>query len=217
MTADYYAYFNGYYHVSDTYSVGGQGRIRVDALENTFTGSTSGVFTNGFQPIIFLPSNQTAALSLQSVGSMSVPASPSSSLANPAVIIPGQQANPIPIVVHCSNIPLNTPITVTVKPVNGAAVSATANNTAGTAASSTATVNINMPRGGGIIYATTVIGIAGQQASLGTGGKAASYAQTGLTTGGERFTKMEITAALGGKQEVVYITESGKRFSLAAK
>ncbi len=266
---------NGYVSVS-------RGRVRIDTFENTFAGNLPTGTSHGFQPIVIPAAGQGVQLAIASVAGNSVPANPSSTLANPAVIIPGQQANPIPIVVHCSNIPLNTPITVTVKPVNGPAVSATANNTAGTAASSTATVNINMPRGGGIIYATTVVGISGQQASLSAPEKNARMAEsggahaprvlfdapsrrtserveksdaldestrstpttgaslaarearavpemktpalrdlplsvTGWTASGERFAKMEITAALGGKQEVTYITESGKRYPLAAK
>jgi hypothetical protein len=47
---------------------------------------------------------------------------------------------------------------VTVKPANGSTVSAVGYNTTGTLASSTATVLMNMPRGGGIIYATATTG-----------------------------------------------------------
>jgi len=270
------------YNGNFIYNGAGNGRIRLDTFQNLLGGSISGTFSQGFQPIIIPSASQTVQLAIASVAGNSVPANPSSTLANPAVIIPGQQANPIPIVVHCSNIPLNTPITVTVKPANGPAVSATANNTAGTTASSTATVNLNMPRGGGLIYATTVVGLSGQQASLTAPEKNARMAEsggahaprvlfdapsrrtservensnapdestrstpttgaslaarearavpemktpalrdlplsvTGWTANGERFAKMEITAALGGKQEVTYITESGKRYPLAAK
>ncbi|MCX6929089.1 MAG: hypothetical protein NT154_38620, partial [Verrucomicrobia bacterium] len=69
-----------------------------------------------------------------------------------------QQNNPIPIVVRCFGVPLNTPITVTVRPGGGSPVSALGYNNAGTLASSTATVMVNMPRGGGIVYATAVTG-----------------------------------------------------------
>jgi hypothetical protein len=79
-------------------------------------------------------------------------------LVTPDAIIAGQQANPIAIVVHCSNLPLNTPITVTVRPANGSSVSAVGYNNIGTQASSTATVSLNMPRGGGILYATAATG-----------------------------------------------------------
>ena len=220
---------------------GGAGRIRFDTYQNNFGGSTSGVLTQGFQPIILPTAGQGIQLGIASVAGAAVPANPAGVLANPDIIIPAQQTNPIPIVVNCTNIPLNTEITVVVHPANGADVQAVGINSAGTTAASTATVSLNMPRGGGIIYATTVVGLSGQQASLNSPEKNARLAAaperghlgrpagetptprdlplsvTGWTASGERFAKMEITAALGGQQQVTYITESGKRYPLAAK
>jgi hypothetical protein len=72
----------------------------------------------------------------------------------PDAVLSAQQNNPIPIVVSCANLPLNTLITVSVKPMNGSPVSAVGYNSTGTLVSSTATVPLNMPRGGGLIYAT---------------------------------------------------------------
>jgi hypothetical protein len=92
------------------------------------------------------------------VAGAAVSATPNGQLVTPDAIISGQQANPIPIVVNCANLPLNTLITVTVKPASGASVSAVGYNTAGTLAASTATVSLTMPRGGGIIYATAATG-----------------------------------------------------------
>ena len=97
-------------------------------------------------------------MAIASVGGVAVAANPSGVLVTPDAIIAGQQANPIAIVVHCSNLPLNTPITVTVRPANGSSVSAVGYNSTGTQASSTATVSLNMPRGGGILYATAATG-----------------------------------------------------------
>jgi hypothetical protein len=136
-------------------------------------------------------------------------------LANPDVIIPAQQANPIPIVVRCTNIPLNTEISVVAHPANGPDVQVVGLNNSGTSESSTATVSLNMPRGGGIIYARAVTGIAGT-ASKNSKNKNASLAQTGWTADGERFAKMEVTATLGGSQRIAYITESGKRHEMPA-
>ncbi len=133
---------------------GGTGRIRVDAFDNTFAGSFSGHLTEGFQPIITPAAGQSPELTVISVGGVPVSASPSGQLATPDAVLSAQQNNPISVVVHCSNIPLNTQITVSVKPANGATVSATGLNNTGTLASSTVTVLLNMPRGGGIIYAT---------------------------------------------------------------
>ena len=72
-------------------------------------------------------------------------------------------------------------------------------------------MSLNMPRGGGIIYAKAVTGLAGT-ASTGSGDAVRSLAQTGWTATGERFKAIEVTAALGGAQRITYITESGKRY-----
>ena len=193
----------------------GTGRIRFDSLDNTFTGGTSGITNRGYQPIIIPPANQAVSLAIQSVAGIAVPQSPTGAPATPDVIVPGQQGNPVAIVVRCVNIPLNTDIIVDVKPANGPTVRTIGVNNTGTQASSTATVSVTMPRGAGTIQAKAVSGIAGSLgASLNNGEKFKHYAQTGLTADGETFAKMEITATLGSGQEIAYITESGKRFVL---
>jgi len=193
----------------------GTGRIRFDSLDNTFTGYTSGITNRGYQPIIIPPPNQAVGLAIQSVGGVAVVANPTGASLTPDVIVPGQQANPVSIVVHCVNIPLNTDIIVDVKPANGSTVRVVGANNTGTQASSTATVSVTMPRGAGTIQAKAVSGIAGSLgASLNNGEKFRNYAQTGLTADGETFARMEISATLGNGQEIAYITESGKRFVL---
>ena len=200
----------------DYYSQAGKGRIRLDSLINTLSGYSQfqGDVSSGFQPIIILAPGQQAALSISSIANISVPPTTTGSLINPDVIIPGQQMNPIPIVVQCSNIPLNTSITVEVHPALGATVAAVGMNTAGTQASSTATIDVNMPHGGGAILAQTVIPIS--FASLGNDEKNKSFAKTGLTADGERFAKMELTVTPAGKQRIVYLTASGKRYPVSS-
>jgi hypothetical protein len=139
------------------YDQAGDGRVRFDSIDNRFSGSVSGVFTSGFQPIIIPAAGQGAQLTVATVGGVAIPVNPSGVVATPDAVISAQQASPIPIVVRCANLPLNIPITVTVKPASGSAVSAVGYNSAGTQASSTATVSLIMPRGGGIIYATAVV------------------------------------------------------------
>ncbi len=193
-------------------ALGGGGRVRVDVLDNQFGGHISGEFSQGFQPIILLPSGQGAHLAITSVAGVPIATSPTGMNSNPDVIIASQQANPIPITVSCVNIPPNSQITVSIKPANAALISVAGNNL-GTFSSSMARVVVNLPRGGGLIYATAIVGI-GDGASLDSDSKFSSYAQMGLTTSGERFIKMQITAALGGGQNVTYITASGQRYSL---
>ena len=136
----------------------GLGRIRFDSFDIQYSGALQGAFTQGFQPIIIPAAGQGIQLSVMSVGGVAVSANPSGVLLTPDAIVSGQQQNPISIVVHCTNLPLNTPITVTVRPANSASVSALGYNTTGTLTSSTVTVSLNMPRGGGIIYATAATG-----------------------------------------------------------
>jgi hypothetical protein len=190
----------------------GLGRIRFDVFELSFGGNVNGAFTSGYQPIIIPAPGQLAQLAITSLAGIAVPSNTVSTLLNPAVVIPGQQANPIPVVVQCSNIPLNTTITVQVNPASGATVTTVGMNNFGTQASSTATINVDMPRGGGVIYAKALapIGIA----SADNGQKYQSYAKTGLTVGGERFAKIELTVTPGGRQKVVFLTASGKRYPL---
>jgi hypothetical protein len=133
--------------------IGGSGRVRFDTYENDFTGGIGGAFTQGSQFIIIPTAGQLPQLAVTSVGGVPVSASPTGVLSTPDAVLSAQQNNPIPIVVSCANLPLNTQITVSVKPANGATVSATGLNSTGTLSSSTATISIVMPRGGGLIYA----------------------------------------------------------------
>jgi hypothetical protein len=135
-------------------SPSGSGRVRFDTYENDFSGGISGAFTQGSQFIIIPTAGQGAQLTVTSVGGVAVSASPTGALSTPDAVLSAQQNNPVPVVVSCANIPLNTQITVSVKPVNGSAVSATGLNNSGTLSSSTATISIVMPRGGGLLYAT---------------------------------------------------------------
>ena len=123
-------------------------------LDNTFGGRIDGVLSQGFQPIIVPNSGQGAQLTVASVGGIPVSASPTGATATPDAVLSAQQNNPIAVVVNCSNMPLNTAITVSLKPGNGSPLSAVGYNTTGTQASSTATILLNIPRGGGLIYAT---------------------------------------------------------------
>jgi hypothetical protein len=141
-----------------TGNIAGSARLRFDTYQNNFAGSVSGIFTSGSQFIIIPTSGQLPQLTVTSVGGVAVSASPTGILTTPDAVLSAQQNNPIPVVVSCANLPLNTQITVSVKPANGAAVAATGYNSTGTLASSTAIVSIVIPRGGGLIYATAATG-----------------------------------------------------------
>jgi hypothetical protein len=137
---------------------GGAGRIRFDTYDNEFSGGVSGQFTSGSQFVIIPTVGQIPQLTVSSVGGVPVSASPTGVLSTPDAVISAQQSSPMPVVVNCANLPLGTAITVTIKPMTGSPVSAVGSNNTGTLASSTATISINIPRGGGLIYATAATG-----------------------------------------------------------
>ncbi len=193
----------------------GQGRIRLEALADNFTGGCAGVTTRGMQSILFLPSGVTPRLSITQVAGISVPTNPSGSATSPDVLLPGELVSPMPVVVCAENVPINTLITVEIKPYSGASLSATAQN-AGTLASSTATVSVDIPRGGGTITAKAVTAVNPAKSDNGQP-QSLSFRDTGLTTDGERFRTAEVSATLGGNSQLVYVTESGKRFPVKAR
>ena len=192
------------------------GRVRIDAIANNFVGNIlQAAYTQGYQPII-LPAGQQPHLSIVSVAGLPAPSNPTGSAATPDVVIAGQVANPMPVVVQCSNLALNTTITLRISPQTAPEIYATAVNSSGTQASSTATFSVNMPHGGGLMYAQCVAGITNGFSSNASGSKYQSLAQTGWSATGEPFVAMELTAEFGKAQKVVYITKSGKRFPMSS-
>jgi hypothetical protein len=138
----------------DGWGASGNGRVRFDAYLNNFGGTVDIGYSQGSQFVVIPTSGQGTQLTITNVGGLPVSSSPTGILTTPDAIISSMQPNPISIVVQCANIPLNTQITVAVTPVNGPPVTAIGYNNTGTFASSTATVSITMPRGGGLISAS---------------------------------------------------------------
>ena len=181
-------------------------------------------------------------LAIQTIGGLSVGVNPSSAYNNPAAVLPASQPNPVPVVVRCSNVPLGTQIFLNARSAVGQTAASSGYNNSGTLASSAATIAINLPRGTGILMAQAVIssgqGLSAQTspntpehavveaatAKTQTNGMSASapfrdlpLAVTGWRSDGERLVAMEVVAQLGGPQQTVYVTESGKRYPISSK
>jgi hypothetical protein len=175
----------------------------------------AGATSIGFAGIILLPANQNPNLTITSIGGVAVPAGAVGSGAPVDVIIPAQQTNPMTVQVACQNLPLNSDIVVDVRPLSGPIVTATGQNTTGTTASSTATISLNLPSGEGYISArtTTNLVLSSARGARDTRKKPSLF-ETGLAANGERFKAADIRTVLGKGQEVVLVTESGKRFPM---
>jgi hypothetical protein len=93
---------------------GARGRIRFEALQNTFTGSSQGVAraTTLLPAPILLPTSPQPQIRVVSVGGQAVPANPRGSFNPVDVTINTTQA--VAIQLEGRNIPLGTPITLIV-------------------------------------------------------------------------------------------------------
>jgi hypothetical protein len=123
------------------------GRIRIEALQNTFTGSTGGVarVTTLLPAPILLPTGPLPQLRVVSVGGQAVPAHPRGTFSPADVTLNTTQA--VAIQLEGQNIPPGTPVTVTVTNETEGTQVVASPPLAGTAALSTATVTVTVPAG----------------------------------------------------------------------
>lgn len=150
----------GNYNGGYGYSYGGDGRIRIDALADHFTGSARGVTTRGFQPLLLPSIAEPISLRIESIASISV-AKATGAAIPPDVIVPGLRPNPVEVIVTCVNVPLNSEIAVEAKTASGNTITGVGINNKGTKASSTAVVLMNLPKGAGTIQAKARSGVTG--------------------------------------------------------
>jgi hypothetical protein len=120
-------------------------------------------------------------------------------------VLPTAQTGPVTVALAANNIPLTTAVQVTVIPPNGASTTVQSGALTGTQSSSTATASVTLPNGTSLIYATATIDLT-----------LLSYLKP-LFIEGERVRNMEISATFGGRSELTYITESGKRIKRASE
>jgi hypothetical protein len=137
----------GNLEASDGGSIAAPGRIRIEALQNTFIGSTTGVAraTTLLPAPILLPTGPLPQLRVVSVGGQTVPAHPRGTF-NPADVTLNT-AQAVAIQLEGRNIPPGTPITVTVANETEGTQVVASPPLAGTAALSTATVTVTVPAG----------------------------------------------------------------------
>jgi hypothetical protein len=177
----------------DSYA-GAYGRIRLEAKTTfSYTGSSSPGRSFGVPGPIFVPNDPT--LRIASVAGSSVPATPTG--VDDVVLPQGTTTGAVVLTGH--QIPLGTTVTVVVKGQTGNQTSVTSPALAGTLDNSTATVQVTLPAGPSIIEArcsfTLVL----------SGGFAL------LKYGGEEVKTAEVQVGSDGKNQVTYVTSSGRR------
>jgi hypothetical protein len=144
-------------------------------------------------------------LRIVSVAGINAPTYVSGSFNGADIVLPTAQTGPVTVALAANNIPLTTAVQVTVIPPNGASTTVQSGALTGTQSSSTATASVTLPNGTSLIYATATIDLT-----------LLSYLKP-LFIEGERVRNMEISATFGGRSELTYITESGKRIKRASE
>ncbi len=179
---------------------GSAGRIRVEVYSNTATINFAQAPSIDKPGALALPG--TPSLTIASVAGVAAPASPTGSFSSPDILLPAGTANPMTVALAAVNIPLGTTVTVTVKPLDGAASSATSTPLSGALAASTASASLTIPTNQpNVISASATFTLA---AIPGTG---PLFAQ------GEAIEQVRVAAVLGGPSQVVYITRSGREIA----
>ena len=107
------------------------------------------------------------------------------------------------VALQAANIPLGTTVEVRLTPASGSPASVQSTPLTGTVAASIATASLTLPAGQSLLYATASIDLTSNVAQL-----------KPLFIEGERVRKIEVGANFGGKSDVVYVTETGRRVRL---
>ncbi len=178
---------------------GGLGYVRIEAFDSsTFTpsGTPQNLSYTTPNPVALTTVPQ---MRIASVAGVTAPTTPLGSLqAAPDIVVPASQANPVTVALEAANIPLGTIVQVTLTPASGTRTTVSSGGLAGTEAASTATASLTLPSGMSVITATAVCDLTLAKARP-------------MFIDGERVRSFEVAAVFGGRSEVTYITESGRR------
>jgi len=177
---------------------GGGGRIRIEAFNNTTTINFAGAGPSVGPPGVVALQNGPS-LRIASGAGVTAPAAPTGSFTVPDILVPAGTPNPMPIILAASNIPLGTTVSVKVTPLTGGTNSAVSSPLAGTVAASTASASVTIPTD-----QTSVISASATFTLTALPGAGPLYAA------GEEVDRIQVTAVLGGRSTITYITESGR-------
>ena len=189
--------------VSNSINVSGSLTAAVVRLEAplsalTYTGSGTAPVRSTVNPAI-VPINPPA-LNITSVGGYAVPSYSGSSFSTIDVLLPTQLQDPIPVVVHATNVPVGSSVSIAFSGSSGA--TSTTANLAGTNASSQATVYVSGVNRSAVTY---LFASSTFSASL-----IAANLNDAIPTG---LSKIELAAAPGQKTKYRFLRDDGSEIS----
>ena len=175
---------------------GGNGRVRIEADANTYTGKAYPTYSFDAPGPVFLSS--LPSIRIASVAGTAVPANPTGTA---DVVLPTNITNPVTISLATSNVPTGNTVIVKVIPAYGDTAEAISPAISGTTASGTASVQLALPQGPSTLQAVTTYTVV-----VAMGEALSRFAQN------ERVEKVQLIATLGAEGQAKLITISGKEY-----
>lgn len=179
---------------------GAPGRIRLEAEYFQRTTDTNPTYSLGKPDSVFVAG--LPSLKITSIAGVTAPVAPTG---NADITLPADTTNPVAVTFATTGVPLDSVITLSVKPARGTAITATSGALTGTQESATASISVSLPSGASTLTATTSYTV-----TVAVGDSLSMYAQ------GERVEKIELSASTQGSPVVTLITISGKRHTIAS-
>ncbi len=176
---------------------GGSGRIRLEAEIFERTAGTNPGFTFAAPGDVFVAG--LPALRVARVAGVDVPLQPTG---DADITLPATTPNPVTVEFETSGVPVGNTVTLQVAPRNDLPTTAVSDALAGTEASATASVVVDLPEGPSTLSASVSFTVT---ASIGDALK--NFAE------GERVERIELAAAPGQGSTTTLITVSGKRYT----
>ena len=186
------------------------GYVRFEATSNTYSGGITGAVGGSFVsfPTAPLPLNQPQ-LSISSIDGNAAPAVPKGLLSSPDISFATAINGLVTLTVDANNVPLGTTVNIRVAPAVGEPTTTTSEPLAGSFAASSATAQVTLPPGAGLISATATFNLSAQQQQ-----------QQGLNSirfDGELAQRMEVVTQPDGTSKTFVIARSGARFEIGAR
>lgn len=177
---------------------GAGGRIRLESEVFQRTAGTNPAYSIGAPGSVFVAG--LPSLRITSVAGMTTPTYPTG---NADITLPADTTNPVTVSFATTGVPLDSAITLSVKPARGTPITATSGALTGTQESATGSVSVNLPSGASALTATTSYIV-----TAALGDSLSMYAQ------GERVERIELAAGINAPPMATLITVSGKKFTV---
>lgn len=172
------------------------GRIRLEAETITRTAGTQPAYSFSSPQEVFVAG--LPGLRITSVAGVAAPANPTG---NGDIVLPSSTVNPVTVEFETNGVPVGNTVSLTVTPLAADAITVISNALAGTEASATASVNVELPTGPSVFSASVSFTVT---ASLGN--DMSRYAK------GEQVEKIILAAGPHGS-ETTFVTVTGKQYS----